>query len=128
MIRYSTLKLRLNLIFLVGALLFVSCSDGEDIIVYVNDPVPASFVDLPAVGRTGNTFTVTTNSIDFPLDGRYSSTPDQPTNTGTIGYYWSNDRSYLALSPTSISTGNDNFLYIQLGKEPTNYNEDEEIL
>jgi hypothetical protein len=29
--------------------------------VYVNNPVPASFVDLPVGGAAGNTFTVTTN-------------------------------------------------------------------
>jgi hypothetical protein len=73
MIKYSTLKLRLNLTFLVGALLFVSCSGEEEkaVVVYVNDPVPASFVDLPAGGRASNTFTVTTNST---VAGPISST------------------------------------------------------
>jgi hypothetical protein len=32
--------------------------------VYVDDPNPLSFTDLPAIGKTGNTFTITTNYPD----------------------------------------------------------------
>ncbi|MDR0657858.1 MAG: fimbrillin family protein, partial [Mediterranea sp.] len=36
----------------------------SQVAMYVNDPVPASFADLPAAGKTGNTFTITTNAPD----------------------------------------------------------------
>jgi hypothetical protein len=64
---YTKLKSRLNLTFLMGALLFVSCAGGDEETqedIYVHDPIPASFIDLAHGGMKGNTFTLTTNAPD----------------------------------------------------------------
>jgi hypothetical protein len=42
--------------------------DVSQVAMYVNNPVPASFADLSAIGKTGNTFTITTNASDEDIE------------------------------------------------------------